>query len=131
MHINRPLLLVVDDEEVVLTYISNALRTRQCDFILAEDGERGLELFRANKNEIDLVLTDVAMPRMSGPEMVGEIRRADSDVKLIFMTGFSPSQVIPQEFGAYPWLRKPFAAQELFEAIDHCLNNDQRKRRAD
>ena len=125
MHQDHPLLLVVDDETTVLRYISNALRTRRFEFILAEDGERGLDLFTANKDKIDLILTDVSMPRMNGLEMARQIRMSDSQARLIFMTGFSPSYVVPKEFAGFPWLRKPFTPQELFEAVDHCLKDGQ------
>jgi len=127
MPTDRPLLLVVDDEATVLRYVSNALRIRQFGFILAEDGERGLDLFLANRDEIAMVLTDVAMPRLSGPEMARQIRRIDPQVGLIFMTGFSPTQVIPQEFRACPWLSKPFTPQQLFDVIDQCLKSREHK----
>jgi CheY-like chemotaxis protein len=93
---------------------------------LAEDGERGLGLFIANQEEIDLILTDVSMPRMSGPEMARQIRRIDSEVKLIFMTGYSPSQIVPVEFEGCPTLRKPFTPIQLFHSLDECLKDRQR-----
>jgi CheY-like chemotaxis protein len=117
----RPLILVVDDEAVVLTYVSNALRFRNFDVLLAEDGERGLALFLTHQKDISLVLTDVSMPRMAGPEMAAEIRKLDEKVPLIFMTGFSPSRVVPEGFNACPMLHKPFTPLQLYEAIDECL----------
>jgi CheY-like chemotaxis protein len=65
-----PLVLVVDDEPIVLRYLASALQTRGYDNVLAEDGVDGLALFLKFRDEISLVITDVAMPRMSGPDMV-------------------------------------------------------------
>ena len=118
-----PLVLVVDDEGVVLTYLANALRIRGYNYVLAEDGESGLVMFREFRDEIRLVVTDVAMPRMSGPDMVREIRKLDSAVPIMFITGFSPGFVIPLEFQACAALKKPFTVTVFLDLVEHCLDS--------
>ena len=120
----RPLILVVDDEPVVLAYIANSFRDGGYDFLLAEDGERGLALFVTNPGKIALVLSDVSMPRSSGPQMVREIRKSDENARVLFMTGFDPEQILPREFRAYPTLRKPFTPAQLYEAIEACVGGE-------
>ena len=116
-----PLLLVVDDEPAVRTFLANALRTRGYDHVLAEDGERGLALFLKFRDEISLVITDVAMPLMSGPRMVEEIRKLDSAVPIMFITGYSPGFVIPPEMQTCASLKKPFTTAAFFGLVEHCL----------
>jgi DNA-binding response OmpR family regulator len=113
--------LVVDDEPVVLRYLASALQTRGYANVLAEDGEAGLALFLKFRDEIGLVITDVAMPRMSGPDMVREIRKLGSAVPIMFITGYSPGFVIPPEFQACASLKKPFTTVAFFDVVDHCL----------
>ncbi len=122
MRAGRRLVLVVDDEPIVLTYLSNALRSRGYDFLLAEDGERGLAMFFMNRDEIDLIVTDVAMPRMGGAEMIREVWPLAPDLKVIYMTGYSPSQVVPDDMRACRVLSKPFSPLQLFRALDAELN---------
>ena len=117
-----PLLLVVDDEPAVLTFLANALRIRGYDHVLAEDGERDLALFLKLRDVTSLVITDASMPRMIGPRMVEEIRKLDSAVPIMFITGFSPGFVIPPEMmQACASLKKPFTTAAFFRLVEHCL----------
>ena len=97
------------------------LRARGYHHVLAEDGERGFALFLKFRDEISLVVTDVSMPRMSGPRMVEEIRKLDSAVPIMFITGFSPGFVIPPEMmQACASLKKPFTTAAFFRLVEHC-----------
>src|ERR1051325_506217 len=110
-------ILVVDDEAIVLSLVSNTLTKHGYTPILAVDGEHGLHCFTARRNEIDLVLTDMSMPKLSGPQMAGKIRQIDPAINLMFMTGYSLDSEIPAEFASCATLQKPFTCQRLIAAI--------------
>lgn len=116
-HINAPnpkKILVADDEPVVLNLTGAILRRSGYHVIAASDGDKALELFREDP-EVDLVLTDVVMPAMSGPQLVHKIRAVNAEVRCIFMSGYSPDQI--REKGAEDpgcdYLRKPFTPDIL------------------
>src|SRR3989442_202963 len=93
-------ILVVDDEAMVLSFLNNALTCKGYQVILAADGKNGLEQFDQNRHAIDLVIADIAMPKVDGGEMSRRIRAISPDVKLMFITGFSPTRIIPEQFAA-------------------------------
>jgi len=105
----------------VLSFVTKALRAKGYNPIPAEDGQQGLERFKERRREIDLVLTDVSMPELSGPQMASKIKALKHDTRLMFMTGYSPGHVIPSGFSNNQVLRKPFTAKQLIGAIQHCL----------
>jgi CheY-like chemotaxis protein len=115
-------ILVVDDEPVVIEFVQRSLALNGYTYITAVDGLDGWNQFLRHWQEINLVLTDVSMPRMTGPELVNQIRSLDKSMKIVFMTGYSPGQVLPQEIHAScPTLKKPFKPSALIERIQMSL----------
>ena len=116
--------LIVDDEEVVRRGIvmETDWQSLQC-VVVAEacDGKEGLAM--AQKYQPDLIVTDIRMPLMSGIEMVGEIRRMKSEVKVIFLTAYSDFEYARNalKLGAADYLLKPFEDGELEAAIQKVL----------
>lgn len=82
----RPRLLVVDDEESIRELLREALCEYGYDIDTAADGAEGLALFRLLKH--DLVLTDLMMPRITGWDLARHLRKLDSDLPIIILTGF-------------------------------------------
>jgi DNA-binding NtrC family response regulator len=73
-------------------------------------------------DEIELVLTDITMPMMSGPEMVDRILKERPAVKVLFMTGLGGSEVLPAHYRKrFPVLAKPFTPAVLHGAVRDCL----------
>ena len=85
-HTARPRVLIIDDDEDMARALSIRLGSLGYDCVTAHDGEAGLERFR--QGGIDLVITDVNMPRQSGFD-VGETIRKAGDVPIIVITGFA------------------------------------------
>ena len=83
------LILVVEDEEVVAKLILRALESRGYRVLTCETGVEGLEAYLEQHDEIDLVLTDVIMPRMSGPRLVAELRKREYEPRVLFMSGYT------------------------------------------
>src|SRR5262249_12337120 len=80
-------ILLVADSDYLRHFATACLRRSGFRVIEAEDGQSGLQLFEKDRAEIDLILTDLTMPRMSGMEMIREIRRMDATAKVVLMSG--------------------------------------------
>jgi CheY-like chemotaxis protein len=108
--------LIVDDELVIRSLLSELLSEDGFSVATAEDGKRGLEY--VNKGQVDLVISDVHMPIMTGPELVTRLRQIDPNLPVIVMNsipGRDISANIPG--GATAFLNKPFDLQELRQTI--------------
>src|SRR2546425_923709 len=79
-------ILLVDDESVVCGVGSMALQRHGYRVLIAKSGADGLRLFREHKDEIELVVSDISMPDMSGPDMVEAIRREGPHVSVLFIS---------------------------------------------
>lgn len=109
------IILVVEDEADVLELCSDTLQSLGYQVRQADSGEVALALLESGER-IDGVLTDVAMPGMSGPELASRIGELSPDVPVFFMSGYSPSSVgssIPSE----RLLRKPFSDASLEQLL--------------
>ena len=112
--IPRLCVLVVDDDSLVLTSTCLLLEDLGHRVISATSGRQGLELFEVNPS-IDLVITDMAMPQMSGAQLADAIRRLKPDVPIILATGYAERL---EGFAAgLPRLSKPFTQLNLVETI--------------
>jgi CheY-like chemotaxis protein len=115
--------LVIDDEEAVRNIVRAVLSRAGYSVLTAADGLAGLELFRSRESQISLVILDVSMPKMSGSEVLAEIRKAGSCVKILITSGYTESEAmahIPEEDIA-GFLQKPFTVRQLAALISHVL----------
>jgi two-component system, cell cycle sensor histidine kinase and response regulator CckA len=113
-------ILVVADEPLLRGLIATALRKAGYSTIEARDGQEGLQQFRNLQRKVDLILTDVSMPRMTGPEMVQRILEIDPSVGVLFMsdTGIESMLIC---LGKKSLLSKPFTVQGLIDSVEGCL----------
>jgi two-component system, cell cycle sensor histidine kinase and response regulator CckA len=82
--------LVAEDDATIRELAGAFLRQYGYDVILAHDGEDAVEKFMASKEKIAIIVMDMIMPRKGGNEAYEEIRKVRSDVKILFMSGYSP-----------------------------------------
>lgn len=108
----RQKILVADDEASIRRILETRLKMVGYDVVIAEDGEEAVELF--NKENPDLVVLDVMMPKMDGYGVTREIRRI-SDVPIIILTalGDVSERITGLELGADDYVIKPFSPKEL------------------
>jgi two-component system, cell cycle sensor histidine kinase and response regulator CckA len=107
--------LVVEDEEGLRLGVSKMLRRQGFSVIEACDGPTGASLFRANESKINVVLLDLALPGMSGREVLDDLRRIRPEVKVILTTAFGRDQAF-SAIGRHHvsgYVRKPFQLSEL------------------
>jgi signal transduction histidine kinase/FixJ family two-component response regulator len=81
--------LVVDDEMAVREVLREALEAEGCEVLVAESGEKALQLYDARGGRIDVVFTDIGMPEMSGWELASEIRKRSETVPLAIVSGWA------------------------------------------
>jgi len=112
--------LLVDDESMVRD-LGRAILTRAGYRVLtAEDGVEAVETFERQRAEIDLVVLDVTMPRMSGRDALRHILDIDPAARVLFSTGFSAEDLASVD-GAIGLLSKPYRPQDLVTAVRAAL----------
>ncbi len=107
--------LLVEDEDPVRKFGARALRNKGYKVIEAESGEAALDVIRNAADKIDLLITDVVMPRLDGPALVREVREMRSDIKVIFISGYAEDafrQRLDSE-SDIDFLSKPFSLKQL------------------
>ncbi len=115
--------LLVEDESLLRRIVERILRHAGYTVLAAENAETALELFRRDPRRVDLLLTDVVMPGMSGPQLVQECKTVRSDLPVLFMSGY-PDRVSSGPSGrlpASPLLDKPFSPEGLTTAVARVL----------
>ena len=111
-------ILLVEDEETVRRFVHRALHTHGFQVIEASTPEDALA-FAAGHEHISLLLTDVVMPRMSGPELAHRLQGTRPELPVLYMSGYpSPGRAMPP---AVRLLLKPFTTMQLIERIQEVL----------
>lgn len=108
-------ILIVDDEELLLSTEKAILTSYGYQVLLANTGEKALKLLQQKSSEVNLVITDLIMPTMSGKELISRIREEYPFLPVICTTGYVwPPGQQPAESD---YLRKPFTAQQLLSRV--------------
>lgn len=113
--------LYVEDSKTTREAMSNLLNNKFKKVFVAKDGEEGLSLCKKNKSEIDIIITDVNMPKLSGIEMVKYLRNDNINIPVIFNSAYTDSDLLlgAMELGINDYLVKPFSIPNLFIRIEH------------
>ena len=121
-------ILVVDDEENIRRITGATLEKFGYRVLLASDGTEAVAVFAQNKEEIRLVLTDMAMPFMDGAATIRSLRRLAPDLKIIAASGLStPEQAAEIDaLGVEAFLQKPYTAEKLLTSIADIINQTSR-----
>jgi len=115
-------ILVIDDEEILIKTVSAILRKEGYETVTCTDSSEGLEVFRFSPEEFDLILLDMIMPGMNGPEVFNALREIDPEVAVLLMSGATANHEVQQlaDAGARGFLAKPFQPRDLREAVETC-----------
>jgi two-component system cell cycle sensor histidine kinase/response regulator CckA len=111
-------ILVVDDEEMVLTMAEMVLKSHGYRVMTANSGEQALKIFNDTKSLIDLVITDMVMPKMNGRELIEKVRVLSPATRVLCATACTRSQAVEQQLD---FLTKPFTAQQLLRRAKESL----------
>jgi PAS domain S-box-containing protein len=110
-------ILVVEDESTILEMVRASLSGAGFDVMTAPDAEHALSIFERANCSIDLIVSDVVMPGISGPEMMVQIREAQPNAKVLFMSGYIGTEPGKGPLPDDPLLRKPFRGYELVDRV--------------
>ena len=116
----RYTILVVEDEQMLREFVSNALRSFGYRVFAAANGRQALELWEAHRDKIDLLLTDVVMPGLpSGRQLEQRLTTEKPDLKVIFTSGYSAELLGPDFEGKrrHGFLAKPYLTDSLARTV--------------
>jgi len=114
-------ILMVDDEDLLLTMGQTILSAYGYRVLTANSGRKALDLLTAKNTKVDLVITDLVMPAMSGRELVEQVRRLDPAMRILCTSGYVWPAGQEQEAA---FLKKPFTSQELLLKVKQSLNEN-------
>ncbi len=117
-------ILVAEDEEAVRKMIRRILCNYGYQVLDAKDGVEALELAKAHQDSIDLLLTDVVMPKMSGKELADEFCKQNDPSRVLFMSGYANSMLAHQDIldKDVRFIQKPFTENGLLISIQTALD---------
>jgi PAS domain S-box-containing protein len=117
--------LIAEDESFLRDYLLETLTAAGADVVASADGLEALARFLESPGDIDVVLTDIAMPGMDGLTLAGKVREIDNDIPIILCTGNNETatEVVQQQLKIDEVLHKPLSQAELVRAIKHALGH--------
>jgi signal transduction histidine kinase/ActR/RegA family two-component response regulator len=123
-------ILIAEDDDGVRKHVKLSLEKAGYNIIEAIDGEDALDRFMENRNDIDFVLFDVVMPKMSGKDAYEEIIKVRPDVKALFMSGYAEdilgeNMIVEEGIDLIP---KPFRPEELLTRVREIIDRTEKKR---
>jgi two-component system, cell cycle sensor histidine kinase and response regulator CckA len=119
------IVLLVEDESVVRDLAADALRRHGYQVLTAPSGAEALQIAEQAVHPFDVLVTDVVMPQMGGQQLVEELLATRSDLKVLFITGYSDSSLLPSTFGpSMTLLQKPFTPAQLVQKVRELLDTD-------
>lgn len=117
-------ILLVDDEDNVLTSLRRAFRVTGHRILMARDGEQALAMFKVDEDEIDLVISDARMPNMDGIELLATVQQRWPLCMRILLTGGNDLRTsirAVNEGKVYRYLTKPWDTDELLSCVQQAL----------
>ncbi|NQT96746.1 MAG: response regulator [Candidatus Marinimicrobia bacterium] len=119
-------ILIVEDEIDLIQILEEMLTTLDYDVLCAYDGKSALKVYQENRDNIDLIISDIIMPKMDGKELYQKVKALDSEIKFIFISGYA-SKRFYNKTNTVPgtgFLNKPFRLSEVAETIKTVLNSN-------
>jgi len=114
-------ILIIDDSYFMRLALKKLLPKDKYEFIETPNAEEALKLYASEKP--DLILLDVVMPRMRGPEFLKAIKKDHPDAKVIMITAVGRESVIEEckKLGIVDYIKKPFDENQVRDVVEKCL----------
>ena len=123
-------ILAVDDSKTIRMIVKKAFKAYDCKVIEAENGKEGLET--ASKEKPDLIVLDITMPVMTGPEMLEELKKAPNlkEIPVIMLTAESGKENVMEilRMGVNDYIVKPFKGEQLIERVTKLMTLESRQK---
>jgi len=118
-------ILIIDDESVIRQTAEKILNTCGYDVLLANDGIEGLAIYKREMLNIDLVILDMVMPKLTGKETFIELKKINPEIKVILSSGFKRDEKVEDIMllGIKEFLQKPFNLQKMALIVKNVLLN--------
>ncbi len=118
--------LFVDDENMVIETVQEIIATLGYRPLIARNGKEAIEIFKRNKERIDMVVLDMIMPDMSGSETYDRLKEMDQNVKVLLSSGYSLNGQAAEimDKGCCGFIQKPFKIGELSHKLRDILDNE-------
>ncbi len=117
-------IVLVEDEDMVRTMAKRALEGRGYRVLVCDSGEKAMRVIQEETERIDLLLTDVVMPEMSGPALAEKVHAMKPEIKVLFMSGYTNEMIAAHgvlEEGTN-FLQKPFTPNKLIGKVQEVLS---------
>jgi len=114
-------ILLVDDKSSMRKVLRQTLESDQTAILEAEDGEKALETIKAK--HVDVVITDIKMPRVDGMTLLKMIKEIDNEIVVLIMTAYGTIEtaVEAMKLGAYDYITKPFSTEQVKLTVDKAV----------
>ncbi len=115
----KEVILLVEDDESVRSLLSTVLKNLGYSVLEAADGKQAVDLYSLEKDNIDLIVSDVIMPKMNGMELYRKLRDFDKPFKILMMSGHTDQVLCLKELseGNVKLMNKPFPMQDFIETV--------------
>ncbi|MDD3050890.1 MAG: response regulator [Candidatus Cloacimonetes bacterium] len=124
VHKGTGLILIIDDEEMIRNLGKRILTMCGYETIVAENGLKGIEIYKEKYNEIDLVILDMAMPVLSGKETYFQLKEINPEIKTLMASGFKQDDRVVESLdaGVNAFIQKPFTISKLSTVVRDVLD---------
>ncbi len=122
--LKRLKLLYAEDDLNIRNELSALLSKFFANIYTADDGQEALEIYREKQDDIDIIVADINMPRLTGIEMVQKIREFDSEVPVVFITAYSDTSFLIEaiKLKAFDYIVKPIDIRMLMKSLSELSN---------
>jgi CheY-like chemotaxis protein len=125
----RETILLVEDEPAVRELIRDYLTQSGYAVLEAAGASEALRKFQDNQSQVELIVTDVVMPRMSGPALVARIKNLNPEIQVLYISGYTDEMVLQQGLlrSQVDFLQKPFSEKTLLKKTREILDRSRSK----
>ena len=128
--LNRPkgtleTILVADDDEAVLQVVATILEDAGFRVLSVNSAAAAISVAKGTDGKIDLLLSDVEMPQMSGPDLGEILKKARPDLHVMLMSGGAHGNLLVLNYG-WAYIQKPFVADKLIQMVTEVLHSKNR-----
>jgi two-component system cell cycle sensor histidine kinase/response regulator CckA len=115
----RGTILVVEDEQLMLRVLKRTFSQQGYEVFTAADGEEAIEVYRSHKKEIDVVLLDIGLPKISGVIVFRKMKEDNPDVRIVIASGYLEPQVKAEMLraGVKHFFLKPYMFQDIIDTF--------------
>jgi len=115
--------LLIDDEEVIREIGKDMLNSLKINCITARDGEEGIEVYKKNRDKIDIIILDIELPGISGEKVFDILKQINPDIKILIASGYGKDYLEKKVFQRKikNFMAKPFQLNQLSEKLNELM----------